>query len=130
MKKIKFAGLIVIAVLLNGCKHSTEPTQPDIYVNYEIESAFQDDSVKLAVDNKILVESRVTTNYTISLAWSSGWQKLSRSNHTLHFSVVDYGIQKDYAIDTSNDTSTVFLRFNKNTNQIDIEQIKGMILRD
>ena len=130
MKKIIFTALIVIPVLLTGCKHSTEPTEPDIYVNYEIESAFQEDSVKLAVDNEILVEARVTTNLTINLAWSSGLQKLSKSSHTLHFSVVDYGVQKDYVIDTSNDTSTVLLRFNKSTNQINIEQIKGRILRD
>ena len=129
MKKILFLIAFVILSLLNGCKHATEPQKPDIYVNYEIESAFQDDSVKLTLDDKVLVDSRVTTNLTINLAWSSGLQKLTRSNHTLHFSVPDYRVQRDYTIDTANDTSTVVLRFDKSTNQINIEQVKGMLLR-
>ncbi|MGE5807076.1 MAG: hypothetical protein ACM34M_14885, partial [Ignavibacteria bacterium] len=71
-----------------------------------------------------------TTDYTLSLAWSSGLQKLSRKNHILNFFVVEHGVQKDFQIDTSNDTSTVLISFHKNNNQINIRQIKGRMLRD
>jgi hypothetical protein len=116
--------------LQSGCKQATEPKASDIYVNLEIESDFHDDSVKVALDEKILLESRVTTNYTISLAWSSGFQKLSRAGHTLNFAVIEYGLQRNYSIDTTNDTSTVLLRFDKSTIKISIQQIKGIVLRD
>ena len=75
----------IILILQFGCKQATEPTAQDIYVSYEIESAFQDDLVRLVLDDEILLESKVTTNYTIGLAWSSGLQRLSKNDHILHF---------------------------------------------
>lgn len=130
MKYIIFLGLFIILFPQFGCEQSTEPAQSDIYVNYEIESAFQDDAVEMLLDNEVLLKSRVTTDYTISLAWSSGLQKLSGKNHRLHFAVVKYGTEMDYIIDTSYDTSTVLLRFNRDTKQITIKQIRGIYLRD
>jgi hypothetical protein len=82
------------------------------------------------VDDKILAELKVTTNYTVNVAWSSGLQKLSGSHHTLLFSVVDYNVQKEFNIDLTNDTSTVVMRFNKESKFISIEQYKGLLLRD
>ena len=130
MKYTIFFALPVILISQIACQQTTESTSPCIYVNIEIESAFQDDSVKLTLNNNILLESRVTTDYTISLAWSSGLKKLSRSNHTLHFVVIEYGLHREYTISTVNDTSTVLLCFDKNTKQINIKQIKGIVLRD
>ena len=133
MKTIIFFVSLISLITQAGCKQATESTTPitsDVYVSYEIESAFQNDSVKFTLDDKNLLESRITTNYTVSLAWSSGLQKLSRSSHTLHFAVVEYGVQKDYLIDTTNDTSTVLLGFDKTTKQISVRQIKGRFLRD
>jgi hypothetical protein len=101
-----------------------------MYVNFEIESAFQDDSVEVNFDDTMLMKSRVTTNYTVDLAWSSGLQKLSRNDHLLRFAVIEYGVQKDYTLDVTNDTSTVLMDFNKDTKKIDIRQFKGSFLRD
>ena len=67
-RNIKAKILITFLLLLffqSGCKQATEPKASDIYVNFEIESDFHDDSVKVALDDKILLESRVTTDYTI-----------------------------------------------------------------
>ncbi|HSR19008.1 MAG TPA: hypothetical protein VLM39_13025 [Ignavibacteriaceae bacterium] len=130
MKKIIFIIIMFFPIVFQyGCKHATEPAEV-VYVSYEIGNDFQDDFVILTLDGGILLESIVTTNYTLSLAWSSGLQKLSRKNHILNFFVVEYGVQKDFQIDTANDTSTVLISFHKNTNQIDIRQIKGRTIRD
>jgi hypothetical protein len=130
MKYLIFFAFFTMLISQIACEQTTESISSDIYVNIEIESAFQDDSVKLTLDNNILLEGRVTTDYTISLAWSSGLKKISRSHHTLHFAVVEFGMHGDYSISTVNDTSTVLLRFDKSTKQITIKQIKGVILRD
>lgn len=130
IKPILFLTICIILILQLGCKQATEPTLQYVYVSYEIESAFQDDLVKLVLDEETILESRVTTNYVLSLAWSSGLQKHLKDNHMLHFTVVEYGVEKDYTIATSNDTSTVLLRFDKNSNQIIIKQIKGRTFRD
>ena len=120
---------ILILLLQFGCKQTTEPGTPDIYVSFEIEHTFENDSVNLSLDNNILLDSSITTNFMLGLAWSSRLRKISRNNHQLNFSVVEYGAQKDYTVGTSNDTSTVLLRFDKQTNQISIEQLKGRVPR-
>ena len=130
MKTVSFFIPLIILIFQTGCKQATEPVVSDMYVNFEVESSFQDNAVKIIVDDKILLDSRITTNDVLSLAWSSGLQKLSRDNHTLQFTVIEYGAQKNYSIDITNDTSTVLLRFDKVTNQISIQQIKGRMLRD
>jgi hypothetical protein len=130
MRTVPFIISLIIIISQTGCKHTTEPIVSDMYVNIEAESSFQDNAVKIIVDNQILLDSRITTNDVLSLAWSSGLQKLSRNHHTLQFTVIEYGIQKNYSIDNTNDTSTVLLRFDKVTKQISIQQIKGKILRD
>lgn len=130
MRHLILFSFFLFLIIQVGCKQSTELISSDMYVNFEVESSFQNDFVKVTLDDDILLESRITTDYTISLAWSSGLKKLSRDNHVLHFNVVEYGVQKYYNIDTKNDTSTVLLRFDKNTNQITIKQIEGILLRD
>ena len=130
MKFLIFTILIITLMSYFGCEQTAGPSSSYVYVNYEIESAFQNDSVEVYLDNLTILKSRVTTNYTISLAWSSGLQMLSKDYHLLQFKVVDYGVKMDYPVETSNDTSTVLLRFNKNTKQISIKQIKGILLRD
>ncbi len=116
--------------MLSGCKQAAEPSSSDVYVKFEIESAFQDDSVKLDLDEETLLQSRVTTDYSVNLAWSSGLQKLTRESHTLHFEISEYDVKMDFVIAMSNDTSSVLIRFDKSTGQIRIDQIKGTILRD
>ncbi|MDP1677290.1 MAG: hypothetical protein Q8L88_10545 [Bacteroidota bacterium] len=130
MKMLSFLLFIIVALLVISCEQSTESTGKDVYVDFDVESAFQNDLVKLQHDGKTLFESKVTTDYTISLAWSSGLQKFSGGKHVLLFSVVDYNTKKEFNIDLTNDTSTVLIRFNKESKLITIEQHNGRMLRD
>jgi hypothetical protein len=130
MKIISYFIILILCFLHTSCKQPTQPIPTDMYVSFEVESDFQDDSVEVILDDTTLMQSRVTTNYTVDLAWSSGLQKLSRNNHILRFVVIEYGVQKDYKIDVTNDTSTVLMDFNKDTKEIDIRQYKGRFLRD
>lgn len=128
MKKLTLFSALLLLVFNTGCEQSTEPTSY-VYISFDVESNFQNDSVRLALDNQLLLNSPVTTNYSVSLAWSSGLKRLSKTFHRLHFSVVDYGIQKDYQVDVTNDTSTVLIHFYKSTKQIDFMQVKGIVRR-
>lgn len=129
MKLIIFFTFIIFFLQI-GCKQTTEPDESDIFISFEIGSNFNNDSIKLFLDNKIILDSSITTNNLLSLAWRSGLQKLSKKPHILHFSVVKYGLQKDYQTNTANDTSTVLFNFDKDTKQINIKQIKGLLPRD
>ena len=123
--------LLALAVWCNsGCNQSTESSAKEVFVSFEVESAFQNDLVTLLLDSKTLLESRVSTNYTVDLAWSSGLRKLSNDNHTLYFAVIEYGAHNTYKIDLANDTSTVTINFDRPTKQIRFVQYKGILLRD
>jgi len=61
MKTISFI-VFLFAFLLSGCKQAAEPASSVVYVKFEIESAFQDDSVKLTLEDRTLPESPVTTD--------------------------------------------------------------------
>ncbi len=130
MKKTSLLLLFAIVIIQFGCEEYTEPEGKDIYIQIDVESAFQNDLIRVQLDDKILVETKVTTNYTISLAWSSGLQKLKEFKHTLFFSLIDFNIKKIFDIDLTNDTSTVVIRFNRDSKIITIEQFKGLLYRD
>ncbi|MBP6671755.1 MAG: hypothetical protein KA247_01335 [Bacteroidetes bacterium] len=129
--------MVVIAyslgMIIVGCTRSNDApvnSLPDMYVSIELGSAFQDDSVRLMLDGKQLVDERISTNYTIGLAWSSGLQRMTRNSHFIHFDVPTYGARTDLLVSTVNDTSTVLLEFEPLSKQISVNQIKGRYLRD
>jgi hypothetical protein len=129
MKPVLLSFVALAVFLQSGCSESTQSTAKEVYVSFEVESAFQNDLVTLLLDSKTLMESRVTTNYSVGLAWSSGLQKLSNDNHVLYFAVIEYAAHSAYEIDLTNDTSTVTINFNKSTKQISFRQYKGILLR-
>ncbi len=125
--------LFLIAIVVSwqsGCSESTQSTAKEVYVSFEIESAFRNDLVTFLLDSKTLLESRVTTNDVLSLAWSSGLQRLSNDNHMLYFAVIEYAAHNTYEVDLTDDTSTVTIHFDKSTKQIRFQQYKGRLFRD
>ncbi len=130
MSRIALLFVVLMALVQLNCKESTESSGKNVYVSIDVESAFQNDLVRVQLDNALLLESAVTTDNTISLAWSSGLRRLSGSTHTLLFSIVDQGIHKEFNIGLTNDTTTVVIRFNRATSVISIDQLKGLSLRD
>jgi hypothetical protein len=113
-----------------ACTESTQAPPKRVFVLFEVGYSFQNDLVSLLLDDKPLLESRITTNDVLSLAWSSGFKELSNDSHSLYIALVEYGAHDSYKIDLSNDTSTVVINFDKPTRQIRFQQFKGRMLRD
>jgi hypothetical protein len=130
MKRLLLFLLALAVWCDSGCNQSTESNAKEVFVSIEVESAFQNDFVTLLLDSKTLLESRITTNYTVDLAWSTGLQKLSNDSHTLYFAVAEFGAHNTYQIDLANDTSSVTINFDRATKQIRFFQYKGILLRD
>jgi hypothetical protein len=122
--------IFIVVALASGCSETNQPSEKDVYVAFDVEYDFQNDLVTILLDDKTLLESRITTNHVLSLAWSSGLKKLSRDPHSLYFGLLEYGAHNAYNIDLTNDTSTVTIRFNRSTSQIQFQQYKGRLLRD
>lgn len=121
--------MLMAVWILPGCNESTQPATKEVLVLVDVESDFQNDLVTLFLDDKTLLESRITTNYVLSLAWSSGFLKLSNDRHSLYFAVNEFGVRDSYNVDLTNDTSTVAIRFDRSTRQIHFQQFKGRLLR-
>jgi hypothetical protein len=125
------AWLIAAVVLsLAGCGESAQSPTKDVYVVFEVESDFQNDMVTLYLDYTTLLQSRITTNPVLSLAWSSGLQKLSNDGHFLYFAVSEQGAHGGYSLDLKDDLSTVTINFDRSTKQVIFRQYKGRLLRD
>lgn len=129
MRKIT-ALIIFTAIVLTGCVQTNEPGEQDYYISIDVESGFLNDAVKLTLDNSTLLNSMVSTDYTINLAWSSGLINLSGDGHILNFTVPGYTLQEDYTIESSYDTSTVIIELDKDSYRVNISQSEGLISRD
>ncbi|HCA81867.1 MAG TPA: hypothetical protein DEP53_19215 [Bacteroidetes bacterium] len=130
MHRISLLFVSIILCLPCACNESTQSPARTVLVLFEIGSSFQNDLVTLLLDDKPLLESRITTNDVLSLAWSSGFKELSNDSHSLYFAVADYGVHESYKIDLTTDTSTVVISLNKSAKQISFQQFKGRMLRD
>ena len=83
------------------------------------------------MDGKILLDSSISTDQSVGLAWSSGLKSMSPGVHILNIFMADYDIDTNYYFTASpGDTSTIRVRFDKTSNDINIRQIEGRILRD
>jgi hypothetical protein len=125
-----FGITILTLFACNEKNQITQTEQNEVYVNIEAESDFNNDSVKILLDNEALTESRITTNYTVNLAWSSGLRKISGNDCIIHCNLIEYGITGNFKIDTRYDTSTVTIIFNRNSGQVCFNQLSGLLYRD
>ncbi len=67
MLSLLFLSLIVIV----GCKEEGSPVQPlPAVFRVDLQQGFQDDYVRVSVDNRFVFEGRVTTDHILSLARS------------------------------------------------------------
>ena len=126
MKLFKHLVIFLFLILFQGCEQTTEPSS-DIYIDFNIESDFENNLVSIDLNNTTIFNGKVSTDGIVGLAWSSGTRKLERKEYILNFSVLDNNLQKKYNLDISKDTSTVRIRFDKRTNQITINQVEGRI---
>ena len=120
----------IISVLIFSCTKSTEPEIiKNAVLAVDLESAFKNDSVRIEINNDLLVQKRVSTNYTISAAWGSGPKVYPQGNYTLQIEIFNYNLQKKYAF-YLNDTLTVCIRFEPQNEKIQFSTFDGLIFRD
>ena len=130
---MKNSVLFIYALLsffLTSWSQSTTPIGKTVIVKCDIENDFRNDSVSVQLDSVILMEQRITTDYRLSLAWSGSFKILSGDKHILHFTIIESGLRKDLNVCTLNDTSTITIRFIRDSLQIEMIQFKGIVLRD
>ena len=126
----------VLSLLYFNCKKSTEPVieKENSFLEYtvlaiELESHFDNDSVKIELNNEIILQKRITTNYTISLAWSTILIDYPTGNHTIKVTMPDENLSNIHNFKLS-DTLSVRIYYDTDNNQIEFLNTPGLILRD
>ena len=128
--------LLFITFLLLACHKNSNPVwkQPESSgetapLAIELEWEFNNNFVRVEFDEKVIFSGRITTNYTISLAWSNGRAEYSIGHHSLKVTEVEKKISGYYEFNLT-DTLSVFVRFTPNQSKFIFEQYNGFILRD
>ena len=90
---------------------------------------FQNDSIQVKIDNDVMYSGRVSTNYSISAAWTSGLRDYSAGHHLIEFKIYNYNINDTFRFNLE-DTLTVLVRFNRQQRHISFDTYDGIIMRD
>ena len=123
-----FIAFLLSAILFGHCHQPIEPTTKSALARVDLESDFQNDSVKVEYDSQILFVGRVTTNYSVAAAWASGPLHTTENNHTITLSV--YTDNATNQITTFiKDTVVVAARYNHQTKRIDFVTYNFWVMR-
>ena len=126
---MKLRSTIILAFLVfTGCKQSENPIIQYAKLSIDIESDFQNDSVQLRLDKDEIYRGKLTTNYILGVAWSSGLKDYSVGLHILDFTITNYSLKEVYNFRLT-DTLTVTIRFDRQQKLVYFRKYDGMIWR-
>ena len=118
MKVLKLIYLVLgfLFFLYSGCNTEDSNTSQAL-LRVDLQSGFYKDSVRILIDNDVLLDSVVSTNAVLSLAWTS--KNLTVNTGYYKFSAIIFGEclfrETDFFI---HDTSTVTINLSSNPDDI------------
>jgi hypothetical protein len=124
---------IALAAQSWTCRQSAESCPPvnsaEALVAVELESDFQNDSVKVEFDSQIWFLGRATTNFSVARAWGSGSRTVSAGIHTVKVTVYTDIVMNQLSTDIEN-TVTITANYNRQTRQLAFRTYNFLIFRD
>jgi len=126
MKNIIFTAVVLFFF---SCNEETinqpPPESSETLLSIQVDSHFDNDFVNLALNNINLLNSSVTTNYVVNIAWLKN-QMLPSGNHTIDFKMPDNGKERLHTFYLQ-DTLSVIIYFRDSIYFVDYH---GLPLRD
>lgn len=130
--KIKSITLACFLLLLfcTTCKSkkSVGPESGDALLAIDVESDFRDDLITVELDDNILHEGKVTTNYSIVIAWSER-NRYSLGVHVIKLTLPEKGIQRSHFFNLK-DSLTILVRYDRKENKISFDEYNGFFMRE
>jgi hypothetical protein len=112
--------LIASLFLLVSCKKETEEKQnSDAWFSVDLQSDFQNDSVRVTVDNNKVLDKRITTNMSLGLAEIVPCT-LTTGTHTIKIEMPEKSIAKDSTVDLQGDF-TFAVVYNNSISQLSFQ---------
>ncbi len=121
--------ILFLSLLFVCCGQSVDSDSHLAGLAIDVEWDFQNDSIQVEIDNDVMYSGRVTTNYSISAAWTSGLHYYPPGSHLIEFKIYDYDLMDTFRFRLE-DTVTVRVRFDRQQRQITFDTYDGIILRD
>jgi hypothetical protein len=125
MKHCRF--MLLLTGLLAGCNPVTAPDSTEHFLIVELESAFENDSVTVVLDDEVLLNRRVTTDYSINMAWSSNLRVVTGVRHTLHATMAEKQLSTTFTANLTADTTSMLVEFDAPNNQLTVRQVDGLV---
>jgi hypothetical protein len=106
--------LLLLIPLINGCKKedsSTSVTSVSPVFHIDLQASFQNDSVRVSVDQNKLFAGTITTSLILSLATSIS-PSVTVGAHDIKVEIFNQSVQADTTINVS-DTITLAINYNR-----------------
>jgi hypothetical protein len=115
---------------MSGCKNnSVSPESEQSLLYIAAENGFNNDSVKIELNGRVLLNKSITTNYSVDLAWLSQSQILPQGNQSVKISIINDDIIDSCTINLK-DTVSLRINYDSKTRLITFSEYKGIIYRD
>lgn len=131
MKTVRILLFFFISIVfLSSCHKEdsvTNPANQDAYLSIIVGGDFQSDLVKVALNNDVLVDDTMLTNYSIAAAWTSGLKKMKAGQKTILAEMGNFNILASQEF-TLKDTLTVIVNYDRASKQLKFNFYKGFLL--
>lgn len=132
IKKSLFVFAILTFTVIGCSEDDSNPTSltgETTILSIDIESHFENDDVFVILDDTLLLSDNITTNYTVSAAWSSGPLDCIKGGHHLVVGFTGNSLMAEHDFSIS-DTLSILVRYSVDNNQFSFIEYDGIVLRD
>ena len=108
--------ILIFLVFALSCKESTDPPSESALLSIDLVSDFQTDTLRVELDNQVLLSGTVTYDYSLSLAWQKQ-VTVTPGSHRVQIFVLNRGAHSDTIVNVQ-DTLTVAVGYDRGENKV------------
>ncbi len=132
MIKLIFTIPVIICVMFLCSCSNDKPTQAvtkDAVLIIDLENDFNNDSVVVSLNGEVLCTERITTNYILSLAWTTGRVNRKQGKYTIDVQIPDLLVHSRFSLDL-HDTMDACIKYSRADKDISCCILNHFFMRD
>lgn len=127
-KALLFISVLILFFCALSCNKSVSPEYSPAELRVDVESDFDEDYVKIELDNENILDEIITTNYTVCAAWLSGTINSTQGKHRVSVKILNQGVSGDYVF-IQKGLLTVRVMYDKISKRIKFSEYNGIVIR-